>query len=52
MAKKLEKSAVLGSQMAHPGNGPIKGGFQPKNDFFGPGLVLTPLNALETPTNL
>ena len=37
--------------MAPAGNGPVTGGFQPKNDFFGPSLVLTPLTALETPKN-
>ena len=37
--------------MAPLGNGPVTVGFQPKNDFFGPSSVLTPLNALETPTN-
>ena len=52
MAKKFKKSAVLGSQMAPSGNGPVTGGFQLKNDFFGPESVLTPLTALETPTNL
>ena len=52
MTKKFKKSAVLGSQMAPSGNGPVIGGFQPKNDFFGPRSVLTPLTALETPTNL
>ena len=52
MAKKFKKSAVLGSQIAPSGNGHVTGGFQPKNDFFGPSLVLTPLTALETPTNL
>ena len=50
--RKWPKSAVLGSQMAPSGNGPVTGGFQPKNDFFGPRSVLTPLTALETPTNL
>ena len=38
--------------MAPSENGPVTGGFQPKNDFFGPRSVLTPLTALETPTNL
>ena len=52
MAKKIKKSAVLGSQIALSGYGPVTGGFQPKNDFFGPSLVLTPLTSLETPTNL
>ena len=51
MAKKYKKSAVLGSQMAPSENGPVTGGFQPKNDFFGPSLVLTPLTSLETPKN-
>ena len=37
--------------MALLGNGPVTVGFQPKNGFFGPSSVLTPLNALETPTN-
>ena len=52
MAKKFKKSAVLGSQIAPSGNGPVTGGFQPKNDFFGPRSALTPLTSLETPTNL
>ena len=34
MAKKLKKNAVLGSQMAPSGNGPVTGGFQLKNDFL------------------
>ena len=52
MAKKFKKSAVLGSQIAPSGNGSVTGGYQPKNDFFGPSLVLTPLTSLETLTNL
>ena len=35
--------------MAPSENGPVTRGFQPKNDFFGPRSVLTPLTALETP---
>ena len=50
--RKWPKSAVLGSQMAPSGNGPVTGGFQPKNDFFGPSLVLSPLTSPETPTIL